>query len=89
MSVFTNEVDVLTLKTMNINIRISPILKVKIMENGMKMGVNLSDYVNYVLTKSMMGQMETDVLSRPDHRRGTQAVPTSHPSPKHPSGRRR
>ena len=29
------------------------------------MGVNLSDYVNYVLTKSMMGQMGTDAESTP------------------------
>ena len=76
MSVFTNEVDVFTLKTTNINICISPILKVKIMENGIKMGVNLSDYVNYVLTKSMMGQMETDVESTPQYKKLKEAYET-------------
>ena len=42
----------------------------------MKMGVNLSDYVNYVLTKSMMGQMETDVESTPQYKKLKEAHET-------------
>ena len=50
------DVDYLNLKTTNINIRISPILKSQLIERGAKMGVNLSDYIGYVLTKDMSGQ---------------------------------
>lgn len=54
------EVDILNLRTTNINIRISPMLKLKIIESGARMGVNLSDYINYVITKSMTGQMDVE-----------------------------
>jgi hypothetical protein len=50
------EADYLNLKTTNINIRISPILKSQLIERGAKMGVNLSDYIGHVLTKDMSGQ---------------------------------
>lgn len=35
---------------------VSPILKSKLIERGVKMGVNLSDYIGYVLTKDMSGE---------------------------------
>ena len=54
------ELDILNLRTTNINVRISPILKIKIIEHGAKMGINLSDFINYVLTKTMSGQMEVE-----------------------------
>ena len=57
MSIITNQVDILNQRTTNINVRISPMLKMTIIEHGTKMGVNLTDYINYVLTKSMVGQM--------------------------------
>ncbi len=46
----------LNLKTTNINVRISPMLKMQLIERGSKMGVNLSDYIGFVLTKDMSGQ---------------------------------
>ena len=48
--------DLLNLKTTNINVRISPLLKMQLIERGSKMGVNLSDYIGFVLTKDMSGQ---------------------------------
>ena len=48
--------DLLNLKTTNINVRISPLLKMQLIERGSKMGVNLSDYIGFVLTKDMCGQ---------------------------------
>lgn len=48
--------DLLNLKTTNINVRISPMLKSKLIERGAKLGVNLSDFIGYVLTKDMSGQ---------------------------------
>lgn len=66
MSVNANEVDILNLRTTNINIRISPMLKLKIIESGARMGVNISDYINYVLTKIMAGQM--DVENTPEYK---------------------
>ena len=50
--------DLLNLKTTNIYIRISPLLKMKLIERGDKMGINLSDYIGYILTKDMNGQNE-------------------------------
>jgi hypothetical protein len=47
--------DFLSMKTTNINIRVSPLLKMQIMERGAKMGANLSDYIGFVLTKEMTG----------------------------------
>jgi hypothetical protein len=44
------------MKTTNINLRVSPLLKMQIMERGAKMGANLSDYIGFVLTKEMVGQ---------------------------------
>ena len=38
-------VDYLLMKTTNINIRISPMLKSQLIERGAKMGINLSDYM--------------------------------------------
>ena len=49
-------VDYLLMKTTNINIRISPMLKSQLIERGAKMGINLSDYIGYVLTKEISGQ---------------------------------
>ncbi len=48
--------DYLNLKTTNINVRISPILKSQLIERGANLGVNLSDYIGHVLTKDMSGQ---------------------------------
>ena len=48
--------DYLSMKTTNINIRISPILKSQLIERGGKMGINLSDYIGHALTKDMSGQ---------------------------------
>lgn len=48
--------DLLNLKTTNINVRISPMLKSKLIEHGAKLGINLSDFIGYVLTKDMSGQ---------------------------------
>ncbi len=48
--------DFLNHKTSNINIRISPVLKSRLIEKGAKMGVNLSDYIGFLLTKDMNGQ---------------------------------
>ena len=53
MTVNSTDVDILHLRTTNMNVRISPLLKMNIIEQGAKMGVNLSDYINYLLTKSM------------------------------------
>ena len=50
-----DDVDYLNLKTTNINIRISLILKGQLIERGAKMSVNLSDYIGYVLIKEMTG----------------------------------
>lgn len=47
--------DFLEMKTTNINLRVSPMLKMRIMERGAKMGANLSDYIGFVLTKEMAG----------------------------------
>lgn len=47
--------DFLSMKTTNINLRVSPLLKMQIMERGAKMGANLSDYIGFVLTKEMTG----------------------------------
>jgi hypothetical protein len=51
-----NEQDYLSLRTTNINVRISPILKSQLINQGARMGVNLSDYINYVITKDMSGE---------------------------------
>lgn len=48
--------DLLNLKTTNINVRISPMLKSKLIEHGAELGINLSDFIGYVLTKDMSGQ---------------------------------
>jgi predicted DNA binding CopG/RHH family protein len=47
--------DFLSMKTTNINLRVSPLLKMQIMERGAKMSANLSDYIGFVLTKEMTG----------------------------------
>lgn len=47
--------DFLAMKTTNINLRVSPLLKMQIMERGAKMSANLSDYIGFVLTKEMTG----------------------------------
>lgn len=74
MSVNANEVDILNLRTTNINIRISPMLKLKIIESGARMGINISDYINYVLTKTMAGQM--DVENTPEYKALEEAYET-------------
>lgn len=51
--------DYLNMRTTNINIRISPLLKSALIEKGAKMGVNLSDYIMHVLTKGMSKQEAT------------------------------
>jgi antitoxin component of RelBE/YafQ-DinJ toxin-antitoxin module len=61
------EREVLYLRTTNINVRISPILKMRITEAGARMGVNLSDYINYVLTKSMSGEADIAVEDTPQY----------------------
>lgn len=43
----------LHLRTTNINIRISPLLKSALIERGAKMGLNLSDYIMHILTMEM------------------------------------
>ena len=48
--------DFLTMKTTNINLRVSPLLKTQLIERGAGMGVTLSDYIGFVLTKEMIGQ---------------------------------
>lgn len=47
--------DFLTMKTTNINLRVSPLLKIQLIERGTRMGINLSDYIGFVLTKEMAG----------------------------------
>ena len=47
--------DYLAMKTTNINLRVSPLLKMQIMERGAQMSANLSDYIGFVLTKEMTG----------------------------------
>ena len=54
------ELDILNLRTTNLNIRISPILKSKIIEQGARMGVNLSDYIYHLLTKAMTSQVSVE-----------------------------
>jgi hypothetical protein len=49
------ENDYLVMKTTNINLRVSPLLKMQIMERGAQMSANLSDYIGFVLTKEMTG----------------------------------
>ena len=44
------------MRTTNMNIRISPLLKSSLIERAAGMGLNLSDYIMHVLTKSMSGQ---------------------------------
>lgn len=60
MEKYSSETDVLSLRTTNINVRISPILKAKIIEQGAAMGINISDYINYILTKAMSRQNEVE-----------------------------
>ena len=50
------ENEVLSLKTTNINVRISPILKSQLIEKGARMGISLSDFIGHVITKDMTGQ---------------------------------
>ena len=49
-------IDYLSMRTTNMNIRISPLLKSSLIERAAGMGLNLSDYIMHVLTKSMSGQ---------------------------------
>ena len=49
-------IDFLTMKTTNINLRVSPLLKTQLIERGARLGINLSDYIGFVLTKEMSGQ---------------------------------
>ena len=48
--------DYLHMRTTNMNIRISPLLKSSLIEKAANMGLNLSDYIMHVLTKDMSGQ---------------------------------
>ena len=48
--------DFLTMKTTNINLRVSPLLKTQLIERGARMCITLSDYIGFVLTKEMLGQ---------------------------------
>ena len=50
------EQDSLHLKTTNINVRISPMLKMQLIDRSSKMYLNISDYVGFILTKDMSGQ---------------------------------
>ncbi len=47
--------DYLNQRTTNINIRISPMVKTKLIEQGARQGLNLSDYIMHVLTVEMSG----------------------------------
>ncbi len=49
-------IDYLSMRTTNMNIRISPLLKSSLIEKAAKMGLNLSDYIMHVLTKDISGQ---------------------------------
>lgn len=49
-------IDYLSMRTTNMNIRISPLLKSSLIERAAGIGLNLSDYIMHVLTKSMSGQ---------------------------------
>ncbi len=49
-------IDYLSMRTTNLNIRISPLLKSSLIEKAAGMGLNLSDFIMHVLTKSMSGQ---------------------------------
>ena len=61
--------DFLSMKTTNINLRVSPLLKMQIMERGAKMGANLSDYIGFVLTKEMTGaNAPPDPKESPEYR---------------------
>jgi hypothetical protein len=46
--------DVLEMRTTNLNIRISPLLKSRLIERAAQLGVNLTDYIYHVITKSEM-----------------------------------
>jgi DNA repair exonuclease SbcCD ATPase subunit len=76
MATQTQEVDILNARSTNINIRISPMLKVKIIEQGAKMGINLSDYINYVITKAMSGNNNFDVEDTPQYQELQEAYET-------------
>lgn len=62
------QIDYLNLRTTNINIRISPLLKSALIEKGGKMGINLSDYISHVLTRELSGQNITDVIATPEYK---------------------
>ena len=49
-------IDYLSMRTTNMNIRISPLLKSSLIEKAANMGLNLSDYIMHVLTRDMSGQ---------------------------------
>lgn len=49
-------IDYLNMRTTNMNIRISPLLKSSLIGIAANMGLNLSDYIMHVLTKDMSGQ---------------------------------
>jgi hypothetical protein len=61
--------DYLAMKTTNINLRVSPLLKMQIMQQGAKMSANLSDYIGFVLTKEMTGaNAPPDPKESPEYR---------------------
>ena len=49
-------IDYLNQKTTNINVRISPLMKMQLIDRSSKMYLNISDYVGFILTKDMSGQ---------------------------------
>ncbi len=55
--------DVLEMRTTNLNIRISPILKSRLIERAANLGVNLTDYIYHAITKSETSNGTTERLT--------------------------
>lgn len=54
-----SKLDYLHMRTTNINVRISPLLKSALIETAAEMGLNLSDFIMHVLTKKINGDYAT------------------------------
>ena len=61
------EIDYLNQRTSNINIRISPMLKTQLIEQGAIQGLNLSDYVMHILTVEMSGGSKNKILTSDEY----------------------
>ncbi|MEY4905886.1 MAG: hypothetical protein RLZZ292_3701 [Bacteroidota bacterium] len=57
-----SNIDYLNQRTTNINIRISPMLKMQLIDSGARQGLNLSDYIMHLLIVEMSGSNEPEEI---------------------------